>query len=610
MNRVICDIETDSLTPTIIWCIVCYNVDTKEKRVFTPDNLHTFREYAQSVDTWIGHNFIYFDGPAINKVLGYCIDLHKVIDTLVLVRLQDSQRDNSLDAWGARLGYAKLDFSSFDEYSEEMLKYCKRDVTITYLLWKHLESFYEDTALKASIKLEHLSQVMCRELHDTGFPFDMDTCMCYLKDIQEEIAKVELEIRKELKDRVKLVREINPELTLRGTLHKKDFRWTDDLTPYEPECPFSLITFEPFNLGSSRQKVELLNAAGWKPFEKTKGHQKAYRKFENGEITQEKLEEFQKYGWVLSEANLATLPDDAPDALKLLIKWTMLTSRLAVLDGFIAAYNPQTRRIHGSFRSIGAWTHRMAHSDPNLANIPSVGSPYGAEFRALFTSGDGWLVGCDADGIQLRILAHLIADDVFTNALVSGKKEDGTDAHSLNKKALGDVCVSRDAAKTFIYAWLLGAAAARIASILNCSNSAAKKAAKAFEEFYPGLAKLKRQRIPAEVKRGYITGLDGRRIPCPSQHLGLAGHLQGGEAVVMKLARHLWTQELNTMRINYELVNFVHDEWQTIVYGSYEQAVMVGEVQSKAIEQAGVILKLNCPLAGTYKIGKNWKETH
>ncbi|MTV59284.1 hypothetical protein GM547_14685, partial [Streptococcus pneumoniae] len=71
------------------------------------------------------------------------------------------------------------------------------------------------------------------------------------------------------------------------------------------------------------------------------------------------------------------------------------------------------------------------------------------------------LVGCDADGIQLRLFAHFTQDDKLIQSIVSGKKEEGTDIHSLNKQVLNttysnrELCASREVAKTYIYAVLL-----------------------------------------------------------------------------------------------------------------------------------------------------------
>lgn len=301
-----------------------------------------------------------------------------------------------------------------------------------------------------------------------------------------------------------------------------------------------------------------------------------------------------------------------------LVQYLTLSNRYSVLTEWLNAAVRPSNRIHGTFNSIGAWTHRMSHSNPNMANIPSGGSLYADEFRSLWTvPADKLLVGVDADGIQLRVLAHYMNDSEFTAALVSGDKAKGTDPHTLNKNALGEVCRDRDVAKTFIYAWLLGASAGKVAQILGCSIAEAKEAIANFLKRYPGLKQLKTKQIPADAKRGYFEGFDGRLVLCDSEHLMLAGYLQNGESVIMKTANLIWRTELQRLKIPFKQVNFVHDEWQTEVQNDMDIATKVAEIQADAIRQAGEVLNLRCPMAGSIMnahkklaIGRTWSETH
>jgi DNA polymerase-1 len=66
--------------------------------------------------------------------------------------------------------------------------------------------------------------------------------------------------------------------------------------------------------------------------------------------------------------------------------------------------------------------------------------------------------------------------------------------------------------------------------------------------------------------------------------------------------------ELRRAKIDYRFVANVHDEWQIEVEES--KADEAGRLGTKAIELAGKELKMRCPLAGEYKIGNSWKETH
>ena len=102
-RTVICDIETDGLLPNVdtIWCIVCKDWNTGEIYQWTPDTIEEFKEFSETVDHWIGHNFVGYDLRVLKKVLGIRIKPSRVTDTLLLSRLQKYGRQggHSLKAW-------------------------------------------------------------------------------------------------------------------------------------------------------------------------------------------------------------------------------------------------------------------------------------------------------------------------------------------------------------------------------------------------------------------------------------------------------------------------------------------------------------------------------
>lgn len=617
------DTETEGLiNPQKLWLVVIKEVDTGKVHVWRrlhqdPDQRRSLQAFCKNVTAVIGHNLIHFDLRVLERLAGVFFSQSQVIDTLVASRLlnQGVEGGHSLDAIGQRLGYPKTSFADFSTYSLEMEKYCVNDVEVTWRFYEKLKPFLFSPKWKDALRLEHDIAFVCREMHENGFDFDKAGAEDIHTEIVGRLQILTQELVTSFPAKPVLVKEITPRETKHGALHRQDFRWLDsnDLTPFFPGASFSRIEFQTFNPGSPKQRIERLNAAGWRPFEKTKGHLKAER---DGD--EEKLAHFKTYGWTCSEANLATLPEDAPEAARKLVEWLLLDSRRSTLEEWLNAYSAATGKIHGRFHHIGAWTHRMSHSGPNMANIPAGDSPYASQMRSLWQVPEGdWLVGVDADGIQLRILAHYMNDKAFTESLVNGRKEDGTDAHTLNQKALGHVCSSREVAKTFIYAWLLGAGASKIAEILNCSLGEARQAAKNFIEAYPGLKALKEEIIPRDARRGYFIGLDGRAVLCDSEHYMLAGYLQNGEAVVMKKANLIWRSKLDRLNIDYRQVNFVHDEWQTRIRGTYEDALTAANIQADAIREAGELLKVRCPLAGSIlnshkdiSIGRTWSQTH
>jgi DNA polymerase I-like protein with 3'-5' exonuclease and polymerase domains len=615
--------------------------------------------YASDVATWVGHNFLGYDKWALENVWKLApIDPCRIVDTLVLSRLFDATRvgkaPHSIEAWGAELGHPKVgaDITDWSVWTQEMQDRCVSDVEINYLLYKRFEKFINSPQWQSAIETEHYIALLCQELHDNGFAFDLEKAHELKTRIQTEVTSLDEAMKRAFPPKVQLVREISPRLTKHGTIAKNSVPKIlgPDLTAFTAEAPFSLIEFVPFNARSHTQRIERLWEAGWQPEVKSKTHAEALKELRKLQrkrapysqkaaekaALEEKLGEYGVSGYGLTgwkstdEENLRTLPDDAPPQFKQLQRFLLLSNRVSTLDSWFAAYHEETGKIHGHFQGIGAWTHRMAHSAPNLGNIPKYDAkqpdktPYSDEMRRLWIAGrDRYLVGVDAESIQLRIFGHYINDKDFIHALCAGKKEDQSDPHSLNARALGSVCRSRDDAKTFIYAWLLGAGLQKVAAILGCSVEEARTANDNFLEFYPGLKFLKDSVIPVDAARGYFRGFDGRYVRIwgedldERRHFTLAGYLQTGESVIMKRAVQLWKPRLEKEKVPFWPVNFVHDEWQIETPRDMEVAKYVATTVADSIRQVGEDLSLNCPMAGSIlnghgklAIGDNWMETH
>lgn len=630
------DIETDSLTPSIIHCIVCKEVDSDKVHTFYgPNHLRVFKDFSEKISGLIGHNIINFDLPVLRSFIpDLTLTVDDCIDTLVVSRLllYNVPGGHSLEAWGKRLGEYKTDFSDYSKFTKEMLEYCIQDVEVTHKLYTRFLPYIESEQWSKALRLEHDTQAICKELKDNGFVFNKEKAQELLVEAKSLLSSLDLELQSSFPPRTKLIKVITPKATKSGTLNLVDFRWLKepnaplgtpiDLSVYTLGAPFSRIEWVKFNPGSHKQVVNILWEVGWSPFNKTDGHVKAERE---GTVTPEILH----YGWKVDEENLETVPEDAPESIRKLIQRFLIANRTSTLEQWLSLTSEapcgseHLSRIHGTFNGIGSWTHRKSHSDPNMANAPSVDSKYkaddlrtmaahwGHQMRSLFTVPKGsLLLGVDAEGIQLRILAHYMDDPVFTEALVNGDKDNDTDAHTLNAHILG---VERPRAKTFIYAWLLGASvnSGKIPNILGCSKSEAKRKVEYFLEAYPGLKKLKQYDIPRDAANGYFIGLDGRLVACTSEHLMLSGYLQNGESLVMKTACRIWYDRLiRQERQPILFVDDVHDEWQTEINGDRDLAEYVAKVQMDSIVQAGVQLGVKCPLAGSYKIGTNWSETH
>lgn len=300
-----------------------------------------------------------------------------------------------------------------------------------------------------------------------------------------------------------------------------------------------------------------------------------------------------------------TNDDKLLELAELVKEYLLLQKRVSQVESWLEAIG-EDGRVHGRVITNGAVTGRMTHSSPNMAQIPNAGSVYGHECRECWTVEEGnVLVGCDASGLELRMLAHYMKDDDYVKTVCEGSSKDGTDIHSVNQRAAG--LATRDNAKTFVYAFMYGAGDAKIGSIVGGTAKDGAKLKAKFLQQTPALARLL-ERVKRTASSGSVPGLDGRRIWVRSEHAALNSLLQGAGAVVMKKALCIFYDKIKANKWPVKLVANVHDEFQ------FECPPSVAEEAGKAARQsiidAGIYFNLRCPLDGEYKIGKSWKETH
>jgi len=651
--RVVLDIECNRLlNPDKIWVIVCKDIDTNEYHIFrhvteNEDERKRFLAFSEQVSCWIGHNLLGYDWPVLVDLLGLRVEiLSRCCDTLIVSKLVDYSRSgHSVEDYGIEFGLEKGKFTDWSKYSPEMEEYCIRDVDITHKIYLKYLRYLSNDVRKNSINTEHTFQyTVVNNLTANGFYFNEPKARTLLTSVEEQLSTLDKDILEVFKPKEVVLRTFIPKATKFGTISKTSVprRLWDNISDYEVGKEYELKELVSFNPSSHKQIIQVLNESGWKPIDKTKTHIETERELQKLKYQRQrstevdlrinllhtKLNDLKRTGWKVNEANLDTLPADAPPPARFLAKRILLEARRRTLTEWLDLVQDDGR-IHGKFYGIGAWTHRMAHQNPNTANIPNefdtAGKKklYGKELRSLWRAPKNrLLVGVDAEGIQLRIFAHYIDDPEFTEALVKGKKEDKSDPHSLNQSILGSVCKSRAAAKRYIYALLLGAGQGKLREILDCDEASADEAYGRLLARYEGFAHLKETIIPADAKRGWFVGLDGRAVRIPGdtvgarKHLAMSGYLQNGEAVVMKRATLKWHPSLS--QYDAKLVNFVHDEWQTECPNNMDVAIAIAKMQADSLKEVGEELNLKCPLAGSYwnddhhdyTIGTNWSVTH
>ena len=569
------DIETNGLLLDVskFWVGVTYCIETKEEKVFY--EAQSMVEYLNEADTLVGHNIVGYDIPALNILSSIPIrnTIH-IRDTYLLAKLayydKDRSWSHSLDAYGERLGEKKGSYNDWSKYTKEMEVYCKQDVKVTYKLYQHLKrktGWLPETALQ----LEQDVQRIITQQYVHGWEFD---------EKNGRALHVELIQEKEVAEKA-LWETFRPLFMPDGKIKtpKKPFRRMG-ISTVGPHQPIKLTTFNP---GSGNHIVWWVQSL------------------------------YGKQDWTLTDKgnpktdsdSLLELFSDKDWARPLLhyLEVNKLLGQLAEGDKAWLKQVQKDGRIHGQADILGAVTGRFTHSNPNLAQVPSVRAFKGAESRALFTvKKDYKLVGADASGLELRTLSHYLGrydDGKYGRTVLEG------DIHTANQEAAG--LPTRDMAKTFIYGFLYGAGDAKIGTI---TGGGSKEGAVLKKRF---LAKTDRLTglitdVKQAAKKGYLKGISGRRLYIRSPHSALNTLLQSAGAYYMKY----WVVAVDKMitdeGFDAHMVGNIHDEIQCEV--REDQAALFAHRLEELFIEVGEQIQMRIKMEGEAKIGLNWYDTH
>ena len=539
------DLEANGLDPTQIWCVV-----TMENGVTTvhttPD---TLSEALRSPVSVVGHNLIGYDMPVLERLWGVSVASDRIIDTLVLSRLYDPSKSggHSLRNWGNELGFPKGEHDDWSQTSQELVNYCIQDVKVTEAVHRKLKQEMREFSAE-SIKLEHKVQCIVQQQERNGWVLDQALARELCATFKEKMNEIEEELQEKF-----------PPIVHQRWSEKTGKRLKDKV--------------EVFNVGSRQQIAKRLSELG---------------------VVFSKVTD--KGNPIVDEAVLDTI--DLQEA-KAVSEYLMLQKRYAQVNSWLE-HVKDDGRVHGRVISNGAVTGRMTHQSPNMAQVPASYSPYGHECRSCWTVPSGKkLVGFDASGLELRMLAHYMDDKEFTNVLLT------EDIHTRNQMAAG--LETRPQAKTFIYAFLYGAGDAKIGTVVGGSAADGARLKQRFLANTPALAGL-RERVGRAAARGYLTGLDGRLLRVRSEHAALNTLLQAAGAIVMKKALVILDDYAKQWKIDYKFIGNIHDEVQAEV--AEAQAEKYGWLAVECLKAAGLEFNLRCPLDGEYKVGTTWAETH
>jgi DNA polymerase I len=594
------DIETNGLYDKVtkVFCIVIYDINREETFAYGPDRIDDALAHLATGDVLIGHNVIFYDVPVLQKLHSFNCKA-RILDTLICTRLiwpkeklydldvqlypevpKNYRGMAGLKAWGYRLSDNKIEFKDFSEYSEEMLVYCKQDVSVTSKLWKHIANQdYPEQALK----LEHDFALAINKQIRAGVSFDVDAAIDLVDNLRAREAQLEAELK-----------EIFPPLEHRNWFTPKVNNKTRG---YVKGVPFEKIHYEEFNPGSRDQIADRLKTKyGWQP-EKTT----------------------EKGNPILNDEVLEALP--YPEA-KPLAEYMLIKKRLGqIADGnnaWLKLVNNDSSRMHGDVVTNGCVTGRCAHRYPNMGQVPAGYSPYGKECRSLFHAPQGWdMIGIDAKALELRCLAGYLA--IYDGGEYARVVTDPTiDIHVYNQERFG--VATRDISKRLLYAVLYGAGHLKAGSIVDPNEKdeevlrkLGRTAINSFMAEVPALKELK-ERIESQIAHNdHLVGLDRRILYCRSAFKGLNVLLQSAGAILMKqVVINIHDNIESALSLphgaEWEQVLMVHDEVQLVCSPKYTEQIRAQALA--AFPQAQQFFGFLCDIEGDSRVGSNWSQTH
>ena len=577
------DIETDGLNATRITALCWINIETGEEVDCyhnIESGLRTLMEYDGEL---VFHNGIDFDVPTIKRLYDWWQPRHRIVDTLVrsrfvyqdmlghdlrthttesLRKVDDRARlgSHGLATWGVRLGFAKQEFEGDwgTEYTPALGEYCLQDCRVTRRLYLHLKDKGIDERVDL---LEHQFAELCVQLRTYGFAFDVQGARDLEQELQDRSTIIEDQMLETFGGWYAPVGEV--------VVPKRSVRYKDK--PHVAEgCPYQKVEFVLFN-SNSRQHIEkVLVARGWSPSEHTPSGQAK-----------------------VDEKTLRAIAPKFPEA-ELLADNFMVTKRLALVRSWLE--HGADGRIRAQVVPNAAITGRTSSRSPNLQQVPRVGSPYGEESRCLFTASPGRkLLASDLDRAELTMLAHYLDDNGEY-----GKLLQSADIHQVNADRMG---ITRAQMKGVQFGFIYGAGDRKLGEMTGLPGGEVRK--RLFAAI-PGLEDLI-AKVQREAKsNGYITSIDGRRIPVEKEHTALNYLIQSATSSAAKYWAVRCAEQMRGLEC--DMVLYVHDELQFDCAEHHLQPASV--VIKECLRQSNDYFNLSVPMTCDTQVGDNWSESH
>lgn len=551
------------------------------------------------------------------------------------------------------------------EYNPRMGDYCDQDIEVTTHLWEMIRG--QRLSPLAQRLEQRIHHIMCLQ-EEFGFQFDAEKAVELREEVSVEHERLTAEAISHFGT------WIAPKKLWKG-IPRPEFG--EDATRKhwgEVECPTKTLNYKQVPVDVWFENGEVKTSGPMPKAIRTEGAAFCPVKIVdfNPNSRPQIIDRLTKiHQWEPTEFTEKKNPKVDDDVLRNLAQFVPICETLAELfflskllgqldtgkNAWLAMVKDDGR-IHGRVNVGGTVTGRGSHSRPNIAQIPKVlvvsvrtkegdynpkvldknGEPYpwvfkadgtekaktilfgragkfGFECRSLFTAPPGWwLMGCDLSGVELRCLAARLSEfdgGEYVKEVLNG------DPHTKNMLAFE--LNSRDTAKTCLYAIMYGGGDEKIGSIV-CDPSSSvghmksrgKQLKSNLQRGIPAFGHLMKK-IAKDAKRGYMDGLDGRRLFVRSSHAALNVQLQSDGALLAKLwvvyFYDLMEEAGYIHGVDWGMCAWVHDEIQAACR-TEEIAIHAQELCEQAAVMAGEFFDYKSPIAAQAQRGRTWADTH
>jgi len=288
------------------------------------------------------------------------------------------------------------------------------------------------------------------------------------------------------------------------------------------------------------------------------------------------------------------------------------------IDKLPQEINAKTGRVHTSYQQAVASTGRLSSTSPNLQNIP-IRTAEGRRIREAFVATDGCkILALDYSQIELRIMAHLSADESLLNAFTQGLDVHRATAAEVFGTGLEQVSAEqRRAAKAINFGLIYGMSAFGLGKQLSIGRNEAQQYVDTYFERYPGVKRYMEETKQLARDQGYVETVFGRRLYLPdinarngnvrqyAERTAINAPMQGTAADIIKRAMIRVQAWLVDTKPHCKMIMQVHDE---LVFD-----VATDEVESCCAAIAELMTgaaELSVDLEVDAGVGSNWNEAH